>query len=137
MKHAMNQDTKSNSIDKILFQDEVITGPKNLAEAFDEHFASIGKRLPKTVGHTDLNPTKFLKQAKTKFKFKQIKVEEVFRVINKLVNAKAVGTHTIQNRSLKEANTLISPSLCEIFNCAIKTKTYPQYCKDNPIIQNR
>ena len=64
------------------------------------------------VGHTDINPTKFLKQAKTKFKFKQIKVEKVFRVINKLVNAKAVGTHAIPNRSLrslKEANNLISP----------------------------
>ena len=44
--------------------------------------------------------------------------------IAKLVNAKAVGTHAIPNRSLKEANNLISPSLREIFNCAIKTKTY-------------
>ena len=125
MKNAMNQDTKSNSIARILFRDEVITGPTNLAEAFNEHFASTGKRLAKTVGHTDINPTQFLKQAKTKYKLKQIKVEEVFRVINKLVNAKVVGTHAIPNRSLKEANTLISPSLCEIFNCAIKTKTYP------------
>ena len=55
MKNAMNQDTKSNSIDRILFQDEVITGPTNLAEAFNEHFASIGERLAKTVGHTDIN----------------------------------------------------------------------------------
>ena len=86
MKNAMNQDTKSNSIDRILFQDEVITGPTNLAEAFNEHFASIGERLAKTVGHTDINPTQFLKQAKTKFKFKQIKVEEVFRVINNKTN---------------------------------------------------
>ena len=125
MKHAMNQDTKSNSVDRILSQDEVITGPTNLAEAFNEHFASIGKRLAKTVGHTDINPTQFLKEAKTKFQFKQIKVEEVFRVINKLVNVKTVRTHAIPNRSLKEANNLISPSLCEIFNCAIKTKTYP------------
>ena len=54
-----------------------------------------------------INPAQFLKQAKTKFKFKQIKVEEVFRVINKLINAKAVGTHAIPNRSLKEANNLI------------------------------
>ena len=124
MKNAMNQDTKSNSIDRILFQDEVTTGPTNVAKAFNEHFASIGERLAKTVGHTDINPTQFLKQAKSKFKFKQIKVEEVFRVINKLVNAKAVGTHAIPNRSLKEANNLILPSLCEIFNCAIKTRTY-------------
>ena len=125
MKNAMNQDTKSNSIDRILFQDGVITGPTNLAKAFNEHFVSIGERLAKTVGYTDIYPTQFLKQAKTKFKFKQIKVEEVFRVINKLVNAKAVGTHAIPNRLLKEANNLISPSLCEIFNCAIETKTYP------------
>ena len=124
MKHAINQDTKSNLIHRILFQDEVITGPTNLAEAFNEHFASIDERLAKTVGHTDINPAKFLKQAKTKFKFKQIKVEEVFRVIKKLVNAKAVGTDAVSSRLLKEANNLISPSLCEIFNCAIKTKTY-------------
>ena len=125
MNHAMNQDTRSNSIDRMLFQDEVIIGPTNLAEAFNEHFASTGERLAKTVGHTDINAAKFLKQTKPKFKFKQIKVEEVFRVINKLVNAKAVGTHAIPNRSLKEANNLISPSLCEIFICAIKTKTNP------------
>ena len=122
MKNAMNQDTKSNSIDRTLFQDEVIAGPTNLTEVFNEHFASIGERRAKTVGHTDINPTQFLKQAKTKFKFKQIKVVEVFRIINKLVNAKAVGTHAIPNRSLKEANNLISSSLCEIFNCAIKNQ---------------
>ena len=46
-------------------------------------------------------------------------------VIKKLVNGKAVRIYSIPNRALKEGVELIAPSLCDAFNCAIYTKTYP------------
>ena len=55
-----------------------------------------------------------------------------------LANAKAVGVHSIPNRSLKEANEVIAPSLCDIFNYAIDTKTYPvdlNIAKTTPIFK--
>ena len=59
------------------------------------------------------------------FRFKPIEVCQAVKVMKKFLNGKAVGIHSIPNRALKEGVKLIAPSLCDTFNCAIYTKTYP------------
>ena len=138
LKNAMNQDPKTNTIQKVTYIDKEITDPSKIAEACNDHFASIGKKLAENIIETDSNPTQLLKQAKTKFKFECVQVDQVIKVMRNLANAKAVGVHSIPNRSLKEANEVIAPSLCDIFNYAIDTKTYPvdlNIAKTTPIFK--
>ena len=46
-------------------------------------------------------------------------------VLKKLLNEKAAGIDGIPNRGLKDSAELIAPSLTDLFNFSISTKTYP------------
>ena len=46
-------------------------------------------------------------------------------VLKKLLNGKATGIDGIPNRALKDSAELIAPSLTDLFNFSINTKTYP------------
>ena len=125
LKNAMNQDIKANSIEKVVIRNTEITDNNEIVEAFNEHFASIGEKLAAQVENISTNPVDAINKADTKFKFKSIEVCQIIKIIKKLANGKAVGIHSLPNRSLKEEVELIAPSLCAIFNRAIYTQTYP------------
>ena len=50
-------------------------------------------------------------------------------VLKKLLNGKATGIDGIPNRALKDSAELIAPSLTDLFNFSINTKTYPSEFK--------
>ena len=91
----------------------------------NEHFASVGENLAAQIENLNIDSVDNIIKANTHFRFKPIEVCQAVKVIKKLVNGKAVGIHSILNRALKEGVELIAPSLCDVFNCAIYTKTYP------------
>ena len=124
LKNAMNQDI-NNSIKKVVIRNTEITDNNEIVEAFNEHFASIGEKLAAQIENISINPVDAINKADTKFKFKSIEVCQIIKIIKKLANGKAVGIHSLPNRSLKEGVELIAPSLCAIFNRAICTQTYP------------
>ena len=125
LKNAMNQDIKANSIEKVVIRNMEIADNNEIVEAFNEHFAAIGEKLAAQIENTSINPVDAINKANTKFKFKSIEVCQIITIIKKLANGKAVGTHSLPNRSLKEGVELIAPSLCAIFSCAVYTQTYP------------
>ena len=125
LKSAMNQPTKANPIEKLVFNDEELTDSIKIAGACNEHFASVGKNLAAQIENLNIDPVDTIIKANTHFRFKPIEVCQTVKVMIKLVNGKAVGIHSIPNRTLKEGVELIAPSLCDVFNCAIYTKTYP------------
>ena len=58
------------------------------------------------------------------FKFREITLPEVISVLKKLLNGKATGIDGIPNRALKDSAELIAPSLTDLLNFSISTKTY-------------
>ena len=125
LKSAMNQPTEANPIEKLVFNDEELTDSIKTAGASNEHFASVGENLAAQIENLNIDPVDTIIKANTHFRFKPIEVCQAVKVIKKLVNGKAVGIHSIPNRASKEGVELIAPSLCDVFNCAIYTKTYP------------
>ena len=125
LKGDMNQPIKANPIEKFVFNDEELTDSIKIAGACNEHFASVGENLAAQIENLNIDPVDTIIKANTHFRFKLIEVCQAVKVIKKLVNGKAVGIHSIPNRTLKERVELIAPSLCNVCNCATYTKTYP------------
>ena len=59
------------------------------------------------------------------FEFKLLKPVDVYKVFSKLKNGKAAGMHLIPNRILKNVKDILTPSITDIFNASIKSKTFP------------
>ena len=125
LKNAMNQNIKANSIEKVVIRNTEITDNAEIVEAFNQHFASVGENLAPQIENISINPVDAINKAGTKFKFKSIEICQIIKIIKKLANGKAVGIHSLPNRSLKEGVELIAPSLSAVFNRAIYTQTYP------------
>ena len=124
LKSAMNQPTKANPIEKLVFNDEELTDSIKIAGACNEHFASAGENLAAQIKNLNIDPVDTMIKANTHFRFKPAEVCQAVKVTKKLLNGKAVGIYSIPNMALKEGVELIAPSLCDVFNCAIYTKTY-------------
>ena len=98
LKSAMNQPTKANSIEKLVFNDEELTDSIKITGACNEHFASVGENLAAQIENLNIDHVDTIIKANTHFRFKAVKV------IRKLVNGKPVGIHSIPNRALKEGS---------------------------------
>ena len=120
----MNRPNKANPNEKLVFNDEELTDSIKIAGACNEYFASVGKNLAAQIENLNIDPVDAIIKANTHCRFKPTEVCQTVKVVNKLVNGKAVEIHSTRNRSLKEGAELIAPSLCDVFNCEICAKTY-------------
>ena len=120
LKQAIGQGNKSVNIDKIVFNGSDISDSGDIAKVCDQHFVSVGRRLAEKIPFTDESPTGHIKVANVKFQFRTIAASQIVKVIKKLINNKATGTHDIPNKILEDNVGILSPYLEEIFNFSIK-----------------
>ena len=126
LKHAMNRGNKASTvIDTVFIEGQELTDKKQIPEAFNNHFVNIGDKLAGTVEQTDTCPMDNIAETNGRFSFKYIQPTQVFRVLSKLKNGKAVGIHNIPNKSLKLSKDIISNSLADIFNASIINNIFP------------
>ena len=57
--------------------------------------------------------------------FKMTKPTDVYNILNKLKNGKAIGMHLIPNKIFKSIKEIIAISLSDVFNASILTKIFP------------
>ena len=60
-----------------------------------------------------------------RFKFKLIKLTDVYNILSKLQNGKAIGMHLIPHKILKSVKEIIANSLSDVFNASILNKIFP------------
>ena len=78
-----------------------------------------------TIEQIDTCPIDNVAETNKMFSFMYIQPTQVFRVLSKLENGKAVGIHNIPNKSLKLSKDIISNSLADIFNASIINNIFP------------
>ena len=126
LKHAMNRGNKASTVIHTVFvEGQKLTDKKQIPEAFN-HFINIGDKLAGTIEQTDTCHIDNIDETNKRFSFKYTQPTQVFRVLSKLKNGKAVGIHNIPNKSLKLSKDIISNSLADIFNASIITTIYFQ-----------
>ena len=63
-------------------------------------------------------------QVHATFQFKEIEISSVIKQLSTLKTNKSIGLDHISTRLLKDAATVIAPTLNEIFNHSLKSSTF-------------
>ena len=72
-------------------------------------------------------------QVHATFQFKEIEIFYVIKQLSTLKTNKSTGLDRISARLLKDAATVIAPTLTQIFNHSLKSSTFPQIWKDGKV----
>ena len=134
LKQVVNKGGKSSSIDKLKIKETEIVDKQKISEEMNNYFASIGINLARNIPDGTTNPTDFVKQSNSTFKFKRIESTQVHNLIMKAVNGKATGIDLVPNNLLKVASPVISPHLSEIFNQCTEYGIFPDDLKISKVV---
>ena len=126
--------SKSNSTapNSIIVNNSCLNDPTDIAEEFNNHFASIGKSLATSISD-DNNNDKFLDYLKnpcsSSIYLQFTSPQEVINLINSLKSNKAVGHDDILPYFLKISDYIIALPLSLILNCCITAGIFPSKLK--------
>lgn len=112
-----------------------IYGPPELADAFNDHFSSIGPKLASQI-YSNNGPSHlhYLEGTDKRFELKCTDPSRVFSLLSKLCKSKATGLDMISARLLRECADLIADPMCSIFNQSIRSGIFPQEWKCAKVI---
>ena len=130
---------KSTKVSQIKSGHQVFTSPEDIAEAFNNHFTSIGQTLAREIPTIDTDPLYYVKPSDRVFSFERINVQEVVNLVKGIDGGKATGLDNNPCKLLKIAADVAAPSLTCIFNQSLLTGIYPsdwKLAKVTPIFKN-
>ena len=84
LKSAMNQPTRANPIEKLVFNGEELTDSIKIAGACNEHLASVGKNLAAQIENLNIDSVDNIIKANTHFRFKPTEVCQAVKVIKEI-----------------------------------------------------
>ena len=127
IKKIVNFKQSSNrNISKILKENNELTNPKDIADAFNDYFASVGSDLASKIDIVDQSPMSYLKTPlSNSFFMIPITSEEVEAEISQLNSGKATGPFSIPIKILKLISSIVSQPLSMIFNASFTTGLVP------------
>ena len=110
-----------------------ITDSANIAEAFNEHFSSIGSKLIGAIVSNNVSPAKsfieYLPTTNSVFSIKPTYPQQVLELMLKLSNKKATGLDGISSKLIKISAPVTVSSITKIFNSSISTEIFPDEWK--------
>ena len=93
-------------INELKINNDSITSPEEMADAFNEYFVQIGPNLACSLAVSDVTFDQFVSPTQS--------ANEVFKLLNGLSSTKATGLDKISSKVLKAAASTIAPSLTYI-----------------------
>ena len=135
MNKVLNKCKTSDPLNSVTLNGRKYVRPDEIAEAFNEHFLTIGPKLASRIGApTDADAMAYVLDVvkdifSPKFLFKHIEESYIKQEINKLKTSKSPGQDKIPIRILKDAVTIISGTLTTIFNRSLDTGIFPDLWK--------
>ena len=132
---VLNKCNTSAPLNSVTLNGRKYVRPDEIAEAFNEHFVTIGPKLPSKIeAPTDANPMAYVRDAVkdkclSKFVFKHLEVSYVKQEINKLKTSKSPCPDKIPINILKDAVEIVSGPLTTIFSRSLDTVIFPDLWK--------
>ena len=122
---------KNNHVKPVDINNETISEPAKLAEAFNVFFSEIGENLGKNFENLNDNIDfcDYLDPTEKRFTIKSTTTSKVFHLLSKLSETKATGLDNISSKLLKISASVISASITVIFNTSISTGIFPDEWK--------
>ena len=107
-----------------------ITNPVDLANEFNNHFATIGPKLAEDIPCSNNNSyLNYLNNTVESFQFRYTTTKIVFSLLKKLNKSKSAGLDKISARLILECADLICTPLCCIFNQSLSLGVFPDDLK--------
>ena len=116
---------KSVNISEIKTGTNVINTPTELAETFNLHFSTVGKKLAAEIPNENMEPEDYMQRTQHRFSLKAPTVSTVYKLLENINVRKATGLDGVSNKLLKFAAHIVAPSLTEIFTTSINTGIFP------------
>ena len=105
--------------------EETIYTPKQVAETFNSHFASVGGNLAFDIPPSTVEPDVYVVPAETTFSMKSLTVYAVYKKFKAINERKAAGLDKIPCKLFRISAEIVAPSLTQIFNKTISTSIFP------------
>ena len=131
---VLNKNPNSTTSKFVMFEGQLIEKPNEIAEAFNNHFTTIGPKLADKIENRDSDdPLKYLSNIGGStdpcFDFHTIYPSTVEREIRNLKCSKSAGHDKISVKLVKDAAEILSEPLAIIFNASFKKGVFPDIWK--------
>ena len=117
------------NISEVKVNNESITSAAEMAEVFDDFFATIWSNLASEIQPSTIEPEFYLQPTDTTFSLKPPSPSTVCRCLNQLDAKKATGLDRIPCKLLKLSSSIVAPSLAYIFKSCINAEIFPNEWK--------
>ena len=117
------------NISEIKVNNEPISSAAEMAEVFNDFFATIGSNLASEIQPSAIEPEFYLQPTDTMFSLKPPSASTVSRLLNQLDTKKATGLDRIPSKLLKLSSSIVGPSLAYIFKSCINAEIFPNEWK--------
>ena len=127
---VLDKATPSTEISSLDVEGKTITKEKDIAEALNHHFTTIGPKLAsKLESRSDDDSLKHIDTQQNKMAFVPIDETYVLNSIKQLKNGKAPGPDKISTKLIKDAADFIWKPLTMVFNSSLKFGIFPDIWK--------
>ena len=129
IKTLTNKKQNRNLIDKIIYDNAEATTPANIANAFNDHFATVATKLDSSIPRTNTSPASFLDPPRMhSFYAPPTTATEVSSIIS---NFKTKGCHlqSIPVYIFKYLKNLVAPTIAYLFNRTLTEGIFPECLK--------
>ena len=122
---------KSTDVKNLEIDNQKLTNSAAMAEAFNEHFSTIGCKLTDAIGSANSAESflEYFPTANSVFSIEPTSSAKVLELMLKLSKQKAIGLDGISSQLIKISAPVIVASITEIFNCSILTGIFPDEWK--------
>ena len=127
---VLDKTTTTTEISSLDVERKIVTKEKDIAEALNHHFTTIGRKLANKLEYKpNDDPLKHIKIQKNKTTFVPIDETHVLKAIKQLKNCKAPGPGKISIKLFKDAAGFIWKPLTMVFNSSLKYGVFPDIWK--------
>ena len=119
------------------------SSPSGLATTMNKFFLEKVRKLREGIPVTNTDPLARMRESMASrscsFRFKQVTVQQMAKIVTGLRNSKATGTDHIDVASLKLVAKEIAPCLAHITNISVSSNTFPssfKYAKVVPLLKS-
>ena len=120
----------------LLYQAELLTGDKSIADGFNDHFVNAGHRVHASIKQKQSNfdVSANVKHVENTLKFTRVSELELCRIVENLKLKKSSGLDGISNVLLKKLIPVIKKPLCQIVNMSLLSGSFPDLMKIAKVI---
>lgn len=123
---------KNKTINKVKKNGETITKEEEIAEAFNEHFSSIGEIL---ASHIDPGTINFKEEEVNESIFlKPTDINEIKNIIGEMKSSCTPGFDNITKKDITTLFHIVGEKITDIINCVLENRIYPEELKIAKII---